>query len=63
MRMAGFIICALKFLGKDHIQKVLEDAFEVKLKYPDLVVGVDAVCEEDRWVQSKELADVFLKKG
>ncbi len=41
----------------------MQDAFELKAKYGSLVVGLDSVCEEDRWVQSVELADVFMKKG
>ena len=40
------IACALKALGKDHVQQQIDAYFEAA-KYSDMVVGFDLVQEED----------------
>ena len=37
--------------------------FKMKKKFGDLIIGIDAVAEEDRWVQSLDLANVFMQKA
>lgn len=49
------ILCALKILHKKEVKEALEETFQMKQKFPHLVVGFDAVNEEDTSLQLDQL--------
>ena len=57
------IICGLKVLGKDHVQKQIDDTLEGKHieDYKYLIAGYDMVNEEDTTPTIQDFAEQIMK--